>query len=64
MMKGRPRFWTVATLLALACYPVAAVDRIPETSGFSGFVIFGPSYWNVSSNLFVRGHLYQPSTSR
>ncbi len=54
-MKGRPLFWTVATLLVLAWHPVAAVDRIPETSGFSGFVIFGPSYWNVSSNLFVRG---------
>jgi hypothetical protein len=53
--KAKALFWAAATLLVLAGHPVGAVDRIPETSGFSGFAIFGPSSWNVSSNLFVRG---------
>ena len=49
-------FWSVATLLALAWYPVAAQpDNIPETSGFSGFFLVAPGYFNVESNLIVTG---------
>ena len=41
-------------MLALASHPVVAVDRIPMTSGFGGFTLFGPSYLNVESNLIAR----------
>ena len=41
-------------MLALASHPVVAVDRIPMTSGFGGFTLFGPSYPNVESNLIAR----------
>jgi hypothetical protein len=35
--------------------PVLAVDRVPETSGFSGFLLFGPAGFDVASNLIVEG---------
>lgn len=35
--------------------PVLAVDRVPETSGFSGFILFGPAGFDVASNLIVEG---------
>lgn len=39
-------------VLAFAFLPATAADSIPETSGFSGFVLGGGTYWNVASNLF------------
>jgi hypothetical protein len=53
-MNSKSLLWTVAPLLALAWHPVVAADRIPMTSGFGGFTLFGPSYLNVKSNLIVR----------
>lgn len=47
--------YAAATVLALSWQPVAAVDRIPETSGFSGFANGGVTFWNVASNELVGG---------
>lgn len=55
-MKTKVLFITVAILLALAPHPVAAQpDRIPETSGFSGYATLAVAYWQVSSSMIVRG---------
>ena len=45
----------LATLLVLAWHPVAAQDHIPETSGFSGFVLGSVANVNVASSLLARG---------
>ena len=50
--KGIPVY---ALLAALMWPPVLAVDRDPETSGFSGFLLFGPAGFDVASNLIVEG---------
>ena len=42
----------------LASLPLGAawaVDNIPKTSGFRGFFLAGPGYFNVKSNLIVKG---------
>jgi hypothetical protein len=45
----------LASLLVTAGYPILAAEKIPETSGFSGFVLFGVGAFNVESNLIVAG---------
>ena len=42
----------VAALL-LSALPAAAIDRIPETSGFSGYANLGVTYFEVESNYLV-----------
>ena len=43
-------------LVAIAsCPALAAIDDIPETSGFSGFFLTGPAGFTVESNLIVEG---------
>ena len=54
-MNKEARISIAASLLALAWHPVAAIDRIPETSGFSGYANGGVTYWNVASNILVGG---------
>ena len=46
---------TLFVCALLAWVPARAIDRIPETSGFTGFANLGGTFWNVSSNLFVGG---------
>ena len=43
----------LASLVALNS--AMAIDRIPETSGFRGIFIALPGYFNVQSNLIVKG---------
>ena len=52
---SRAVFWTTVLLVALTSRPVVAQDDIPKTSGFSGFVLAGPGYFNIESNLIVTG---------
>jgi len=40
---------------ALAYLPVLAQDNIPETSGFSGYVLAGPGYFSVATNSIATG---------
>lgn len=47
--------WTSVLSIVLTSGPVLAQDDIPKTSGFSGFVLAGPGYFNVESNLIVAG---------
>jgi hypothetical protein len=54
-MNTKVRLGVAAILLALAWHPLAAQDAIPETSGFSGFVLAGVAHFDVGSNLIVRG---------
>lgn len=54
-MNAKVRFGVAAALLVLAWYPVAAQDKIPETSGFNGYVLAAPFHFNVASNLLVGG---------
>ena len=54
MMKGKG-IPVYALLTALMWTPVLAVDRVPETSGFSGYVLFGPAGFDVASNLIFEG---------
>ena len=49
------RFCSTVLLIVLTSGPVLAQDDIPTTSGFSGFVLAGPGYFNVESNLIVTG---------
>jgi len=42
-------------LAGLVGSPALAVDRIPETSGFSGFALVAPGVFGVSSNLIYGG---------
>jgi len=54
-MNNKVRLGVAAILLVLAWHPLAAQDAIPETSGFSGFVLAGVARFDVGSNLIVRG---------
>jgi hypothetical protein len=54
-MRIVPAVLSAAVLLFAAVQPVLAVDSIPTTSGFSGFVLVGPGYFNVETNLIVTG---------
>jgi len=56
-VKASPRgaLAFVALVAVASCPILAAVDDIPETSGFSGFFLTGPAYFNVESNLIVDG---------
>lgn len=47
----------LATVLSTvaAINPVLAEDGIPATSGYSGFVLVGPGYFEIESNLIVEG---------
>jgi len=54
-MKRNVPSWLAVALLVLAWHSVAAQDEIPETSGFSGFVLAGAGNFDVGSNLLVRG---------
>ena len=47
--------WISLLVVALGFNPALAADSIPLTSGFRGFVLFGPGYFNVKSNLVVKG---------
>jgi hypothetical protein len=52
------RFSLCALTFMLAGLPLGAaraVDSIPKTSGFRGFFLAGPGYFNVESNLIVQG---------
>jgi hypothetical protein len=46
---------TSLLLILLAVNAAEAQDQIPETSGFSGYGLLGPGYFNVESNLIVTG---------
>jgi hypothetical protein len=46
---------TAVLTIAAAIHPALAVDSIPTTSGFSGFALVGPGYFNVETNLIVTG---------
>ena len=48
-------FWICLLLVDLGLHPALAVDSIPATSGFRGFFITGPGYFNIKSNLIVEG---------
>ena len=55
-MRTGPVVFLAAVLLgAAAVQPVLALDNIPTTSGFSGFGLIGPGYFNVETNLIVTG---------
>jgi hypothetical protein len=54
-MNNKTLVSCLATLLFLAWHPVGAQDHIPETSGFSGFVLGGAANVNVASSLLARG---------
>ncbi len=41
--------------VAVLTQPVLGQDSIPTTSGFSGFALAGPGYFNVETNLIVTG---------
>jgi hypothetical protein len=47
----------LSILLAVmaSCPVMAAIDDIPESSGFSGFFLTGPGVFSVASNLIVEG---------
>jgi hypothetical protein len=45
----------IGLLAVITCAPTLAVDQVPETSGFSGFFLVAPAYFNVESNLLVEG---------
>ncbi len=45
----------LAVLLALACAKAQAQDDIPSSSGWSGYLLVAPSYFNVKSNVLVTG---------
>jgi hypothetical protein len=47
--------WGVAILVGIACHSIVAQDDIPKTSGFSGFALLGPGYFNVEHSLLVTG---------
>ena len=51
--KGAIR--TFGLLAAISCAPALALDDIPKTSGFSGFILVAPGVFNVQSNLIVEG---------
>jgi hypothetical protein len=48
-------FWICLLLVDLGFHPALAVDSIPTTSGFRGFFLALPGYFNVKSNLIVEG---------
>ena len=50
--KGIPAY---ALLAALMWTPVLAVDQVPETYGFSGYILTGHAVFSVASNLIVQG---------
>ena len=54
-MNNKALVSCLATLLVLAWHSVAAQDHIPETSGFSGFVLGSVANVNVASSLLARG---------
>jgi hypothetical protein len=45
----------LASLLVAAGYPILAVDKIPETSGFGGYFLVVPGVFDVSSNMIYSG---------
>jgi len=55
MIMNNTVIFTSFLLIAFVCGPVIAQDNIPKTSGFSGFVLGAPGYFNVESNLIVTG---------
>ncbi len=56
MMRAVPAVFMAAVLLVAATVqPVLALDNIPTTSGFSGYALAGPGYFNVKTNLVVTG---------
>lgn len=56
VMKNALRASAIGILASLVAVDSAmAIDRIPETSGFRGFVIAMPMYFNIQSNLLVKG---------
>jgi hypothetical protein len=54
-MRCKSSIWFLAFLTALGCSPVSARDKIPTTSGFSGYFLLGLGYVRVESNLIVTG---------
>lgn len=47
--------WIIMLILVLFSYPSLAQDKIPETSGFSGYLLTGPGVFSIESNLLVTG---------
>ena len=39
----------------ITCIPILAQEDIPETSGFSGYLMFFPGYIRVESNMIASG---------
>jgi hypothetical protein len=55
-MRTRPTVILTAALSFVAGnHQALAVDSIPATSGFSGFILVSPGYFNVESNQIVTG---------
>jgi hypothetical protein len=56
VMTNALRALAIGILASLVALDSAmAVDKIPETSGFRGSVVVLPGYFNVQSNLIVKG---------
>lgn len=54
IMKYIP--WLTSVLLIIAIpFNSLAQDDIPQTSGLSGYLLFGPGFFNIESNLLVTG---------
>lgn len=55
-MRTLPAVILAAVLLFVAAiHPTLAADSIPTTSGFSGYALVSPGYFNIESNLIVAG---------
>jgi len=44
-----------AVLVVVSNRQVMAAESIPTTSGFSGFALVGPGYFDIESNLIAKG---------
>jgi hypothetical protein len=54
-MRAISAVCVTAVMLLAATHPVQAQQSIPKTSGFRGFFVALPGYFNVQSNLLVKG---------
>ena len=45
----------LSILFTMLWVTISAQDKIPETSGFSGYILTGPGVFNIESNILVSG---------
>ena len=56
LVPSRPAaIWIALWLVVCATGPAFAIDPIPTTTGFGGFVLAAPGVFSVKSNLVVEG---------